>query len=134
MRFLSPLLVSRALFFVWSRVEYGRERSSSSFLCHHHHTPCRRRLRKRRRKAWSSRRPSIFRLSVSAFRLSSSSRSRWSGSRFIMFSFSFVVWLEEVDFDERKRRKGPSFERRAFERLRSSIGWWWSSLSLFLSG
>ena len=47
-------------------------------------------------------------------------RRRWSGSRFIMFSFSFVVWLEEVDFDERKRRKGPSFAK---ERKASIVDW-----------
>ena len=37
-----------------------------------------------------------------------------------MFSFSFVVWLEEVDFDERKRRKGPSFAK---ERKASIVDW-----------
>lgn len=36
-----------------------------------------------------------------------------------MFSFSFVVWLE-VDFDERKRRKGPSFAK---ERKASIVDW-----------
>ena len=38
-----------------------------------------------------------------------------------MFSFSFVVWLEEVDFDERKRRKGPS--SFAKERKASIVDW-----------
>ena len=37
-----------------------------------------------------------------------------------MFSFSFVVWLEEVDFDERKRRNGPSFAK---ERKASIVDW-----------
>ena len=119
MRFLSPLLVSRALFFVWSQsVEYGRERSSSSFLCHHHHAPCRRRRRKRRRKAWSSRRPSTFRLSVRLVFVESS----WSSLVGIALYNGFVFVRSVVDFDERKRRKGgrSSFAK---ERKASIVDW-----------